>query len=267
MSYQKILIKGNVRIIATEAKDIAQEVVDRNQSTPLSSKIISTAIVCFLPIANQDPEVKSTLTINGGGAAKQIIVEVINNKVRALIGNPFIVTEYDKKRFNDIPLILGIGDNGTLKIVSGEGEKAYGGEVPLANSDVVTDLVYYMDQSRQIYSALVANVRLETPKKLKSVSSVFFEMLPGHKEEDIQWVEKFIKDNLLKEIGLEKYISNMDAKLLETKTISWHQTCSKEKMKNIIKTIPIKEREKIIADIGKIEIQCEFCKTKYTFTS
>jgi len=267
MSYQKIFIKGNVRIIITEAREIAQEVIDRNKSTPLSSKIISTAIVSFLPIANLNPEVKSTLIINGGGAAKQIIVEVHDNKVRALIGNPFIITEYDKDRFNEIPLILGIGDNGTLKIISDDNVKTYGGEVALAKSDIVTDLVYYNDQSNQIYSALVSEVILETPNKLKTTISVYFEMLPEHNDEDIKWVEMFIKTHPLDKNDIEKNIIKTGAKLLDSKKISWHQSCSKEKIKRIIKGMSKKEREKILSEHGKIEIQCEFCKVKYIFTS
>jgi len=267
MSYQKIFIKENVRIIATDAKNIAQEVIDRNKATPLSARIISTAIVGFLPIGNHDSKVKSTLTINSNGPSTIIIVEVIKNKVRALIQNALIATEYDENKFNEVPLILGIGDSGTLKVVSGEGEKSYSGQVPLANSDIVTDLVYYMDQSHQIYSALVTDVTLESPSKLKEAVSIYFELLPEHTEKDKEWVENFIKNHSLKDLGIHEYISEMDAKQLDTKKISWHKTCSKDKMGKVIKSIPEKRRKEIIEEQGKIEIQCEFCKTKYTFKS
>ena len=264
MSKITTILKGNIRIYVTQATEVAQAAIDAHNTKPLGSLIISTAIACFSTLASLYKEQKISSIIKSNGASKTILVETKpNGDVRGLIGNPWVITEADKKDFNNIPLTIGIGDSGTLKIVRNINGDFFGGEVALANFDIVTDLAFYFDQSDQIFTAVLSDVKLETPTKLKKANSVIFQMLPNHTKEEIEFVEDFIKKNKLSLIEPSKYINKLNGIIIDEKEIRWKCSCSLDKMKKIIKVISKEERENIIKKYGKLEIKCNYCNKKY----
>ncbi len=265
MSKVKILLKKNVRIYVLDATPIAQEAMDRHKTLPLASLALSSAIATFGNFAAMKDHRRTNVLLKGNGPLKTILVEVNEmGDIRALVGDPGVITEFDDERFNEIPLTLGIGDGGTLKVVHEVAGITFGGEVPLANGDVVTDLAYYFDQSEQIFTAIVADVKLETAKKLGRAYSVIFQMLPGHDELDTKWVEDFINENKLSEMTLDAYVSNMKAKEVATKETRWKCSCSIEKMEKLSNVLSKKERDEIIKEHGKLEVTCNYCNSKYS---
>lgn len=264
MSKITTVLKGNIRIYITEATNIAQEAMDLHKTKPLGSLLLSTAIASFGTFISLYKEQKTSSIIKGNGASKTILVETNpNGDIRALIGNPLAETDADKKDFNNIPLTVGIGDEGTLKIVREVNGTYFGGEVKLANFDIVTDLAFYFDQSDQIYSAVVSDVELETPTKIKRANSVIFQMLPNHTDEEKLFVEIFIKNNKLSELGPKKYIEKLGGMIIDTKEIRWNCSCSMDKMKEVISVIPKEEQAKIIKEEGKLEVRCNYCNKNY----
>ena len=264
MSKITTVLKGNIRIYVTEAAGIAQEAIDSHNTKPLGSLILATAISTFGTFVSLYKEQKTSSIIKGNGPSKTILVETSpNGDIRALIGDPSVSTEVDKTDFNNIPLTVGIGDSGTLKIVREVHGKYFGGEVQLANFDIVTDLAFYFDQSDQIYSAVVSDVELETATKIKRANSVIFQMLPSHTEEEKTFVEEFIKNNKLSKLGTKEYINKLNGMIIDTKEIRWNCSCSLEKMKDVIKVIPEEEQKNIIKEHGKIEVKCNYCNKNY----
>ena len=264
MSKITTILKGNIRIYVTEATEVAQAAMDAHKTKPLGSLILSTAIASFGTLVSLYKEQKTSSIIKSNGASKTILVETKpNGDIRGLIGNPGVITEADEKDFNNIPLTVGIGDSGTLKIVRDVNGALFGGEVALANFDIVTDLAFYFDQSDQIFTAVLSDIELESPTKLKKANSVIFQMLPNHTEEEIKFVEEFIKDNKLSSMKPSEYIKKLNGMIIEEKEIRWKCSCSLKKMKEVIKVISKEEQEKIIKEHGKLEIKCNYCNKKY----
>jgi len=187
MSKTISIIKGEVRIYVTDATEVAQIVMKNHKTLPLASLAVSTAVATFGTFGHIKKGITTSVNVKGSGPLKNIIVETNGvGGLRALVGNPFVATEVDETDFNNIPLTVGIGDSGTLKIVHSTDKINFGGEVPLANGDITTDLAYYLDQSEQINSAVVSSVILKDPKHLKHAKAVIFQMLPKHDETDVR---------------------------------------------------------------------------------
>lgn len=267
MSYTSIYIKGNIRVYLSDLTDVAQTAITKQKTTPLASLALATSVVAFGPFAIIKTHGRTSAMIKSNGSIKNIIVESNSSgDIRALVGNNEILTEWDElseEKINAIPLPLAIGDSGTLKIVHEYDDENFGGEVMLTKSDVVTDLAYYFDQSEQIYTAVVADVHLESKNKLKRATSAIFQMLPGFTEEDTTWLETFIKQNKLSKNTIEEYAKKFDGNYLASKELRWNCTCSTEKMKSLVNLLGEEEQKAIIAEHGFIEVTCNFCNEKY----
>lgn len=269
MSYTKIIIKKNVRIFVSDYTEIAQSAIQIQSQYPLPSLILAKAIAILGPLSflGQKNNGKTIATIKSEGPIKLLVVESRNNgDIRALIANDQIETEYDEEDFNTIPLILGIGQTGTLRIVHQYNGQQFGGEVILANCDLITDLAYYFDLSEQIKTAIRDAVFFSSKNKIERAYSAIFQLLPDHTEKDIIWIENFIKKYDLNQMSVDDYIAKIDGTILKTNSAQWKCSCSETHSLQIAKLLDKSEIAAILKQHGKIEVFCHFCKTKYCFT-
>lgn len=216
-----ILIKGNIRVYVTNVTKTAQQALVLHQLNPLPALVLGTAIAAFGPLGIMKKNGKVSVIINSDGPLANLVVDTNNEgDIRALIGNPQLITEYDQKNFNTIPLQLGMGTNGSLKVIHYLSGQTFGGEVKLAKGDIVTDLAYYFDQSEQIYSAVKTAIELANPTEFAYARSVIFQLLPGYDQNDIAIIEKLVAKPFLKnEFKPHLYLEKQGFKLLTTKTL------------------------------------------------
>ncbi len=264
-SYTKIIIKKNVRIYISDYQNIAQDILKIHKYTPLASLILANGIVSFGPLGFLYDVEKLSVLIKTNGSIKTFLLEFKNNAIRALLGDGNVVTEYDEiELFNEIPLILGIGDKGVVRVSRYVNNFPYTSEVPLANGDMVTDLTYYLNKSDQVFSAIVNDVLLNKKNHLKvdKASSIIFQLMPNHDEGDIIWIENIIKNNNLKELGIDKYIKIIDGVELKQYDVLAKCSCTLAKMINAIKFLSDKEQKDLLKEEKNIEIKCDFCLKK-----
>lgn len=267
MSKTTIYIKNQVRIYVSDLTHVAQEAIEAHNTTPLPSLVLATGIAAFGPLSSMKKYGKTIANLKGDGAVKSVLVESnTDGDIRALIGNPDVATEYDKERFNEIPLQIGVGTKGSLKIIHEVSANTFGGEVELAKGDIVTDLAWYFDQSEQTRSAVLTNVELETPTKLKRAFSAIFQLMPKASEKDVLYIESIIKNNKLKEFtSLNEWEKVLKAEKLSEVKLQWKCSCSKDKMQNALNQLTPAEQEKLVKEHGKLEVICNFCNKKYNF--
>ena len=58
-----------------------------------------------------------------------------------------------------------------------------------------------------------------------------------------------------------------DAEILDHRDVKWNCPCNKEHYRDALSTISLKDLDEMIAEGKPIEIVCEYCGTKYTFSS
>ena len=270
MANTRIYTKDNVKIHVSDFTDIAQTAMEKHQTSPYSSLILSTAIAVLGPLGMAKKYGRTVATIKSEGAAKNIVVESnTSGHVRALIGNPGIYTEYDKdiEKLNTVPLGIGVGTTGTLKVLNEVNANSFGGEVSLAKGDIVTDLAWYYDQSEQVRSAVVSNVALKDKTTLDRAFSATFQLLPGSTDEDIEWIENVVKNIKLKDFdSTEAWAEKLEANFLEEEFMIWKCQCSREKTRGALTSLTPADKKEIIAEQGKLEVVCNFCNTAYDFT-
>ncbi|UVD81457.1 Hsp33 family molecular chaperone HslO [Mycoplasma iguanae] len=268
MSKTIIIIKNNIRIFVSDFTEIAQKAINIHSKNYLPSLILAKAIAVFgvLSFMTQKKNGKTIASITSDGPIKNIIVESNNQgNIRALIGNDNIETEKDDEINAQIPLILGIGQTGKLKVVHLYNGQQFGSEVILAGADIITDLAYYFDLSEQIKTAIRDSVQFESKNKIKRAYSAIFQLLPGHTDEDISYIYDFIKTYDINKMSLEEYIEAIDGNVLEEKQAQWKCSCSREKTLEAAKLLPMEEIHEIIEKYHNVSVECHFCKKSYKF--
>ena len=265
MNFVKEYLKNEVRIYVSDVQEISQKIIDLNNSQPLPSLAISTAIAAFAPFSLINKHGYTIAKLKSDGPIKFVNVEVDKNgNLRASYGNDEIYTDYDNKDINQIPIRLAFGNEGELEIKNiDDGKEVSRGIVPMTQGDVVGDLAYYFFQSEQINTAIITDVNMDNNGKVNRSRSVIFQMLPDHSEEDIKWVEQFIKNNKLSSQTIEQYIVKINGKFLQEKKIEWYCTCNEEKLLSVVKLLSTKDKKDIIKKNGYIEVKCSYCKKSY----
>ncbi len=261
-SYTKIIIKNNVRIYVSDYQKIAQDILKIHKYTPLASLILVNGISTFGVLGFLYDIEKISILMKTTGPIKTFVLELKNNEIRALLGNGTVETEYDENGlYNDIPLILGIGDEGLVRVSRFINGTPYTSEVPLANGDMITDLVYYLNKSDQVYSGIINDVWLNEKNHLKvdRAKSIFFQLMPNHTDEDVSWIENLIKNNNLKDIELNDYINIIDGEELKHNDIIAKCSCTSEKMLDAINLLSTVDREELVDEEEDIEVRCDFC--------
>ena len=147
--------------------------------------------------------------------------------------------------------------------------EAYQGIVPIEGSTIAEMLQNYMLRSQQIDTSLWLHCDGE------SASGMLLQKLPNMAENDTDsWnrvnilADTMSSDelqNLAPETLLTRLFAEEDVRLFEPKLTQFRCSCSKTKVGNMLRLLGQLEVESILAEQGKIEVNCDFCNKQYCF--
>ena len=154
---------------------------------------------------------------------------------------------------------------------SNQGER-YQSLVSLEGDSLAECFTQYFSQSEQL------NTRLWMAVDDQFAAGLMLQSLP---EENIQhqaegWNRATILADTIRNIELVeldaqellyRLYHEEDLRLYDAKMIRFECTCSQEKIEHTIRTIGKSEADSIIKERGNIEINCDFCNTKYVLDS
>lgn len=213
-----------------------------------------------------------TTTINGGGTMGTIMVSADSDgNVKGFCGNPHQYLKYNDS--NKLAVGLCVGKDGYLKVLKNIKMKSnYTSQVALRSGEIGDDFSYYFNVSEQVPSIVSVGVLVDTDYSCESAGVLLIQLLPGHSEEDIKYLEDLasklepISTVIKKDNDLVKYINTLfsDATVLEETEVRYHCDCSKERFMQNLLTLPKKDLQEITND-NKIHIKCEFCQKEYDF--
>ena len=206
------------------------------------------------------------LQLQSKGALKLLVVECSSNlEIRA-------TAKWDGDRIEEIAeaTFLSLIQNGhfiiTLDPNNGE---AYQGIVPIEGSTIAEMLQNYMLRSQQIDTSLWLHCDGE------NAAGMLLQKLPNMAENDTDsWNRVNILantmtvdelQNLAPKTLLTRLFAEEDIRLFEPKLTQFRCSCSKTKVGNMLRLLGAQEVESILAELGKIEVNCDFCNKQYCF--
>ena len=135
-----------------------------------------------------------TVNINGVGSIGTIMC-VANSKgeVKGFVGDPQLYLKYNSN--NKLAVGLVVGKEGYLKVIKNLSLKQnYTSQVKLQSGEIGDDFAYYFAASEQTPAIVSVGVLVNEDYSCKSAGVLLIELLPNHTEEDVEYLEKLLKD-------------------------------------------------------------------------
>ncbi|SFC54926.1 Hsp33 family molecular chaperone HslO [Clostridium uliginosum] len=271
--------QGMVRIIGGITTNLVNEGSKIHDCTPVASAALGrmlTAGTLMGTTLKSDKE-SITLKINGGGEAKGITVTTHNDAcVKGFIGNPYIDRELNDKGKLDVG--GAIGKDGLLYVIKDLGLKdPYVGQVPIYSGEIAEDFAYYFTVSEQTPSAVSLGVLVDKDLSVKAAGGFIVQMMPGadplladlvtYRLEEIPPITTLISEGKTIEEILEYIFEGMELNILDSLYPEYKCDCSKDKVEKALISIGKDDLEEIYNEGKSEEIVCNFCNTKYKFST
>ena len=168
-------------------------------------------------------------------------------------------------------------DLGVLSVIKDIGLKEpYVGQTHLVSSEIAEDLTYYFVTSEQIPSSVALGVLLDDNAAVSSAGGFIIQLMPFAEEAVISFLENRLKEisftaMLEKGLSVEDIIKNIfdgyDVTITDTLPMAYMCDCSKERVEAAVISLGRKELADMIEEGKPIEVVCDFCRTKYTFST
>lgn len=262
----------NVKMTFVDATKSLNYIIKLHATNPLATIVLSRVVLATILIGSdmKNANDKMTSIINGNGPIGTIMAEYTGHKVRGFCANPqFDVEEIDIEN-NVISQV--VGTNGYLRVMKDLGMKEiFSGQIQLISGEINLDFTYYLAQSEQIKSVIACSIKMNEDNTVAKAVGFFAQLLPEHKEEDIDYLEEKIEniENISYKLIAEDNLINIfklidkNSKVLEVDEVKFECSCSYEKALESAKLLGDDQLNEILINNGEIEIVCDFCCKKY----
>ena len=216
-----------------------------------------------------------TLQIKAGGPLEGITVTADSKgRVKGYVGNPDVCIPANSKGKLDVAGAVGVG---FMNVIKDMGLKEpYVGQVALQTSEIAEDLTYYFATSEQVPSAVGLGVLMNKDNTVRQAGGFIVQLMPFAEESTIAKLEENVQKitsvtNLLEEGHtpeslLEKVLEGFDMEINEKVPTELYCNCSRERVEKALISIGRKELNEMIQEGKKVELNCHFCNTNYTFS-
>ena len=263
---QPMPIRGNIVHLNNTFKQILQ-----HQTLPKVLKLALGELMAASALLSATLKMDGVmvLQLQSKGALKLLVVECSHDL------NMRATAKWDEKLTNEMETLsfVELVKHGQFVITldPSVGE-AYQGIVPIEGSTIAEMLQNYMLRSQQIDTSLWLHCDGE------SACGMLLQKLPnlpklGEADADAWNRVNILADtvtndelkNLAPEALLTRLFSEENVRLFEAKPTQFRCGCSKAKVANMLRLLGVQEVESILAELGKIDVNCDFCNKKYAF--
>jgi molecular chaperone Hsp33 len=247
-----------------------QTILERHDYPPVLRDLLGElAAAAVLLAATLKLEGALVLQIQGNGPLKLLVVECSGElQLRAT------AKWTDELRSGDLGQLVGDG-RFVITLDPRDGRQSYQGIVPLEGNSVVEMLQNYMLRSEQL------DTRLWLAADDKCAAGMLLQILPAQSGQDqhpdadawpraTRLADTLTRDELLTLPATEiiyRLYHEEDMRLFEPQPVTFHCSCSRQSVGNMLKMLGHAEVDSILAERGSIEIHCEFCNQRYEFDS
>ena len=241
-----IVESKNCRIFACTTKNLLEDARLKHGLWPTASAALGRMMSATLMMGamNKNNE-KMTVTINGGGPIGTMLATTNSDgKIKAFVSNPEVHYTYNDT--GKLAVGVAVGNEGTLQVTKDLGLKEpFNGSVNLQTGEIGDDFSYYFMVSEQTPTVTSLGVLVNDTNEILSSGGFIIQLLPEATDDDIDFIEKKMKDfkpvsTLLNEGKTPEEIIQLifnDVKILDSQDLFFECDCSKENMEKALITV------------------------------
>lgn len=271
------LIRGmacnnQVRFFACTSTDTVEKARITHNLSPVVTNALGRLLTSGLLMGAMCKNDSDTLTIRiqCQGEIKGLLVTADSKgHVKGYVSEPQVMLPAkDVKKAIDLGVMSVIKDIGL--------KEPYVGQTHLVSSEIAEDLTYYFVTSEQIPSSVALGVLQNNDTTVSCAGGFIIQLMPFAEEEIISCLEEKLKDFsftglLEKGISPEDIINRLfdgyDVSFTDKMECAYVCDCSKDRVEQAVISLGRKEIASMIEDNEPIEVVCDFCHTKYVFST
>jgi len=269
---------GKIIVYVAKTTEIVKKAQEIHNASPTAIAALGRALTLAV-IMGKMLKGKETITLQilGNGPLGSIFVDAdAHGNVRGYVKRPYI--DFPPTPDGKLDVARAVGQNGVIGVIRDLGLKEpYKGFSNLVSGTIAKDLAYYFKHSEQQPSAVAAGVYVDKKGKVISSGGYIVQISPELPLKAIEKLEtnissmeapsKLILNGISPEEIAQYILKDFENRIFDPEKIFYSCRCSREKAENVLLALGIKELENLIYSNEITEVKCEFCGTKYIFTS
>lgn len=269
---------GSARILIINSTEMVNDAIDIHHLSPTCAAALGRTLTAasLIGVMLKNKTDSATLTFDGDGVCgKLIATSDYYGNVKGCAENPTADLPVNAKGKLDVAGAVGKGNMYIIRDC-GEGEP-YVGMIPIVSGEIAEDITEYYAKSEQIPTVCALGVLVGTDYKAIGAGGVMIQLLPGAEDEFIDRLSARVP--LLSNVShmfsegksntelLSEIMGDIEIDIFDEIDCSYHCDCSSERVEKALVSLGKKELEDIINDGKPIDVGCQFCGKKYTFTT
>jgi molecular chaperone Hsp33 len=270
-----------ITVAAAITTELVAEIRDRHDLWPTATAAVGrlTTGAALFAATNLKGNERISLQVAGNGplgtvAADSWLLDEQTIGARGYARNARVDLPIDARgKFN----VAGAIGEGSLHVTrSSDAGQPYVGVVPLASGEIAEDLAHYLGQSEQTPSVVALGV-LANPNGIVAAGGILARVLPGADERALSALEQRALTmppvtQLIAEgadaAGLLRAITGeADLRSYRSIDVRFACRCSRAKVESVLLGMGADELLALTRERDLTEATCEYCKTRYVFTS
>lgn len=273
--YLAMANKDGARGYAAATTELVEEARRRHNTSPTATVALGRALTAATLMSGLlKVGQRVALKWEGGGPLRKIVVEADSNgRVRGYVAEP----QVDLPPVNgehDIP--AAIGRAGLLTVVRDlRLPELAEGVVHLAAGDIGNDLVFFLEQSDQVPTAVEIGVSLNEDGSVAAAGGILIQPLPPYEPEIIDRLKErlqelppvtaMMSDGKKPETILDEVFEGIQHTLLSKYPVRFECNCSRERTKAALVALGREEIQAILDAEGQATVNCQYCHQEYVF--
>ena len=266
-----------IRAFAITSRDLVEQARKYHNTSPVITAALGRLLTgaAMMGVMMKGEKDLLTLQVNCGGPAKGMTVTADSKgNVKGYPQAPDVMLPPNAKGKLDVGGALGPG---ILSVIKDLGMKEpYVGQVALQTSEIAEDLTYYFATSEQVPSAVGLGVLMNKDNTVKQAGGFIVQLMPFTEEAVVETLEKkvaqitsvtdLLEQGATPETLLEQVLGDLGVEITEQIPANYHCDCSRDRVTKALISIGVKDIQEMIEDQQPIEVNCQFCDKRYTFT-
>ena len=268
---------GQIRAFAATTSEVVETAKNAHNTSPVATAALGRLLTAGAMMGADMKNERDLLTIRmeGDGPIGGLLVTADSmGNVKGYAFNPEVMLPPNAQGKLDVGGSLGVG---VLSVIKDIGLKEpYVGQTILVSGEIAEDLTYYYATSEQVPSSVALGVLMNKDNTVRQAGGFMIQLLPGASDEVIDKLEErigalepittMLDAGKTPEEILSDLLGDFGLNILEQMPVQFHCDCEKSRVERAIISIGKKEIKDMIDEGKEIEVSCQFCNKKYTFS-
>lgn len=267
------LLRGMAAVTTGIVADICQkQQTDITATVALGRLLTGGALLGCLLKGKQ----RLALMVEGNGPLGKLSVETdAAGRVRGTIRNPVAGLPPKDDRFD---VAGAVGRAGFLHVWKDLGLKdPYQSMVQLQTSEIAEDLAWYLTSSEQVPSSVSLGVELDNEGRVAVAGGLLIQALPPGDEQQVEKVierlqllppvTSLLRGGMAPEQILAQIFGELEFGIQEQVPLVFNCPCHEKQIEQMLRAMGTDELEKLVVEQERVEVVCEYCRSRYLFDS